>query len=69
MCEICHSIPCLSGCPNASPKMVARCKMCGEPICEGDSFLDIGDTICETCLEDMSAMELVKAMGESLTAA
>lgn len=35
MCEICHSNPCLSRCPNApEPKVRGRCEKCGKELRE-----------------------------------
>ena len=52
MCEICHSSPCNSRCPNASePPVFGRCESCGMKIYDGDEYYEIdGRNYCESCV-------------------
>lgn len=52
MCEICHSIPCLSRCPNAhEPKVRGWCKKCGKELREDyEYYTDNEDN--EFCSDD-----------------
>ena len=54
MCEICHSAPCLSRCPNApEPKTVFECSGCGGMILEGDYYWEImNEQWCEACISN-----------------
>ena len=42
MCEYCHNIPHLRGCPNEdlSPWEVYKCVECDEPIYDGDDYVE-----------------------------
>lgn len=41
MCEICHHVPCISGCPNyIPPKTDFHCSICGEGIYIGDEYVE-----------------------------
>lgn len=71
MCEICRQIPCDSRCP-AAPEIVPihQCGICGEGIYEGDKYFQDGSSdICEECMDDISAEEMLKLFGESLKTA
>lgn len=59
MCEICRQYPCHPRCPNApEPPIFATCECCGDPIYEGDEYVDIGgDYYCTECAEDTYADE------------
>lgn len=65
MCEICHSSPCLSRCPNApDPTSVAHCRCCGEAIIPGDEYGIIGGLeYCADCIDDMPYCELIPLLG------
>lgn len=64
MCEICHSIPCHSACPNAQAQVpVMRCRKCREPLYEGDKHYE---GICKECLDDMDTYEWLELFGENL---
>ena len=41
MCEICHQIPCVPGCPNYERphKTGERCYFCNDYICVGDDYI------------------------------
>ena len=54
MCSICHSSPCLSGCPNApDPPAAFRCHDCDEAIYPGDEYAKIdGVEYCEQCIHE-----------------
>ena len=54
MCEYCHHVPHLSGCPCApDPTVVHKCAHCGAEIYEGDEYYEIdGVSYCEDCLYD-----------------
>lgn len=41
------------------PKAMYTCSVCHEDICEGDDYWEIGDYICEHCMD-----ELKKVAGE-----
>lgn len=68
MCSVCLSIPCMARCPGASePTPIYKCSKCGEGIYEGDKFYDgIGEEVCEECISDMSAEEILEMVGEKL---
>lgn len=59
MCSVCHSSPCLAGCPNApEPKPVYTCKFCGEGIFAEDHYVEIdGDYYHAECLENEMPFE------------
>ena len=71
MCEICHQSPCLHGCPNEDePKAVYTCCQCGEGIYEGDRYFDSDNgPICEDCMSDMGAEDILALFGEELKTA
>ena len=54
MCSVCRKSPCDSRCPNApDPPTVYTCKYCGEPIVEGDEYVDVdGDFYHSECVSD-----------------
>ena len=59
MCAECGMNPCHPRCPK-----------CGYGILAGDKFWDSPEgKICEECVDDMSAEEILKLCGESLTEA
>ena len=70
MCQLCMTSPCDSRCPNAdNPVPVYYCK-CGEGIYEGDKYFDNGNVkICEECLDNMSAEEILALVDEKLEVA
>lgn len=65
MCDICRSVPCLAGCPNApDPPAVYACDDCGEGIVPGDEYAEIdGRYYHLDCLENMSTRELLELVG------
>ena len=69
MCAECGMNPCHPRCPNApEPVPVHECVKCGYGILAGDKFWDSPEgKICEECVDDMSAEEILKLCGESLT--
>lgn len=71
MCAECGMNPCHPRCPNApEPVPVHECVKCGYGILVGEKFWDSPEgKICEECVEDMSAEEILKLCGESLTEA
>ena len=68
MCEECGMNPCHPRCPNApEPVPVHECVKCGYGILAGDKFWDSPEgKICEECVDDMSAEEILKLLLESL---
>lgn len=71
MCAECGMNPCHPRCPNApEPVPVHECVKCGYGILVGDKFWNSPEgKICEECVDDMSAEEILKLCGESLTEA
>lgn len=71
MCSICLRNPCDSRCPNApEPEPVHTCSDCGCGIFEGDKFFEGPDgCICEECLSNMTAKEVLELIGETLRTA
>lgn len=71
MCVECGMSPCHPRCPNApEPVPVYECKKCGYGITEGENFWDSPEGyICEDCVDEMSAKEILKMCGEGLTKA
>lgn len=59
MCEICRQYPCHPRCPNApEPPIFDTCEKCGEPIYEGDEYVEIDDSVfCTDCAESTYADE------------
>lgn len=53
MCDICHTSPCNSRCPNAPDPMPCYiCDGCGGNICEGESVWHIQQEVyCAECIE------------------
>ena len=61
MCMICRQTPCDSRCPNApDPPTVFTCALCGEPIVQGDEYLELDGSYyhMEDCASD-AAMSLL----------
>ncbi len=54
MCDVCRQYPCNPRCPNADdPKVVTKCKNCGDKIYEGEEYHHIGDMdFCEECVRE-----------------
>lgn len=71
MCAECRSYPCVSRCPNApEPKPVHTCIKCKYGIFGGEKFFDSSDgPICEECMSDMDAEEILKLCGEEMSRA
>lgn len=68
MCMVCRQSPCHSRCPNA-PEPVAKyeCCECYEGIYEGDKYFDGPEGyICENCLDDKTAREVLELLDEQL---
>lgn len=68
MCMVCRQYPCHPRCPNADePRTEHMCKECGNPIYEGEKYLETfkGD-ICKECLDDMSIETILYEVGEEL---
>ena len=65
MCSICHSSPCLSGCPNApDPPAAFRCHDCDEAIYPGDEYAKIdGVEYCEQCIDNYPYCVLIPLLG------
>ena len=63
MCEICHSSPCLSRCPNApEPEAVYKCAYCKEGIIEGDEYFEYdGKYYHEDCFGECAVDLLVES--------
>lgn len=69
MCSMCLQTPCNPRCPNADePKAIHTCGICKEGIFAGMKFYTTydGKNICEECLDEMSAKELLELMNERL---
>ena len=67
MCEICGgTFEHFPGCPyEPEPKAVYQCCVCGEPICDGDKYIDgIKGCVCEECVQDLSIDEFMEITGE-----
>ena len=54
MCDICHSVPCWSGCPNEPEQpQVFVCSGCSEPIRHGQTYYDLaGEQWCQHCVDE-----------------
>lgn len=65
MCEICRQSPCNPRCPNApEPPAVYTCKICGEPIVEGDDYYEMdAEFYHEECFEDNAVKILMDECG------
>lgn len=72
MCSLCRKQPCDSRCPNAvEEKPVLTCGVCKEGIYEGDKYFEVVQkcnisNICENCLEDLTADEILFFCGEKM---
>lgn len=71
MCSICLQSPCNFRCPNATePKAVYRCSVCGEGIYRWQKYFEtVKGYICDECIEDMSATDLMEMMEERMEVA
>lgn len=71
MCSVCMQIPCNTRCPNApEPKAVYQCSVCGESIFRLQKYFETAEGyICDDCIGDMSAKELMEMMGERMAVA
>ena len=65
MCDICLHNPHLPQCPYApEPKGVYECSVCGEPIRDGDKYVDgLDGCICADCIDEMSVSEFMELTG------
>lgn len=65
MCSECHMSPCHPRCPNApEPPKVYTCKICGEPIVEGDEYYEMdAEFYHEECFEDNAVQILMDECG------
>ena len=69
MCRMRYE-PMPSKMPERTGVPVHECVKCGYGILAGDKFWDSPEgKICEECVDDMSAEEILKLCGESLTEA
>ena len=67
MCEICGGVfEHFPGCPyEPEPKGIYECCICGEPIRDGDKYVDgLGGCICADCIDEMSVSEFMELTGE-----
>lgn len=71
MCSICLQSPCNLRCPNATePKAVYRCSVCGEGIYRWQKYFEtVKGYICDECIEDMGATDLMEMMEERMEVA
>lgn len=65
MCDECRMSPCHPRCPNApEPPKVYTCKICGEPIVEGDEYYEMdAEFYHEECFEDNAVQILMDECG------
>lgn len=65
MCEVCRQHPCHPQCPNApEPEAVYTCKICGEPITEGEGYYEMdAEFYHEECFEDSAVQILMDECG------
>lgn len=65
MCSECHMSPCHPRCPNApEPLKVYTCKICGEPIVEGEEYYEMdAEFYHEECFEDNAVQILMDECG------
>lgn len=65
MCKICMSDPCVETCPNYGRKVIAKCKICFNNICDDEQYAEIdGDCYHLDCLEDdLTVKELIEMCG------
>lgn len=72
MCGLCRQEPCHSRCPNAEEeKPVCTCGICNEGIMRGEKYYEVAQKcnvsyICENCLDDMTADEILFFAGEKM---
>lgn len=61
MCDLCHSFPCMTGCPNEpESEVVAVCPICDQSIYEGEEVAEINGALRHVeCLEGMTAREIL----------
>lgn len=71
MCSVCLQIPCNPRCPNApEQKAVYHCAVCEEGIYHGQKYFETANGhICDECIKDMSAVELMEMMEERMEVA
>ena len=71
MCSICLQFPCNFRCPNApEPKAVYRCSVCGEGIFRWQKYFETAKGyICDKCIEEMGATDLMEMMEERMEVA
>lgn len=65
MCQVCLQTPCHPRCPNApEPPKVYTCKICGEPIVEGEEYYEMdAEFYHEECFEDNAVQILMDECG------
>lgn len=65
MCSECYMSPCHPRCPNApEPPKVYTCKICGEPIVEGEEYYEMdAEFYHEECFEDNAVQILMDECG------
>lgn len=65
MCDVCRMSPCHPRCPNApEPPKVYTCKICGEPIVEGEEYYEMdAEFYHEECFEDNAVQILMDECG------
>lgn len=65
MCDECRMSPCHPRCPNApEPPKVYTCKICGEPIVEGEEYYEMdAEFYHEECFEDNAVQILMDECG------
>ena len=68
MCSLCGQLPCNPKCPNAPyVNPLYWCSRCGNGIYSGEYFFDgYGGKVCEDCLDEMTAHEIIKMCGDEL---
>ena len=68
MCQICRRTPCDCRCPNVKESKPAHtCINCGDGIYAGQKmFASWRGPICEDCMEDMTASELLVHLDERM---
>lgn len=71
MCVMCLKTPCDPRCPNApEPAGTFKCCECGYPIFEDEKYFDSENgAICEECLGEKTAKEIIELCDETLTVA
>lgn len=65
MCDECRMSPCHPRCPNApEPPKVYTCKICGEPIVEGEEYYEMdAEFYHEECFKDNAVQILMDECG------